>query len=161
VLYSIGIVELELESTSALILLLFIVPLAFTLSGFLSWIMYALNGKFALPGTTRRGEHCIGTILQLQQRKQYYKLGMFKKLHYILMATVAVIGIFFVVSSMSFSNRLEEGKFLAIYLLASADTAIRLCCGYLGYPMVAIGRLAQPLISCSLCCYRLDLAADR
>ena len=45
VLYSIGIVELELESTSALVLLLFVVPLAFTLSGFLLWIMYALNSE--------------------------------------------------------------------------------------------------------------------
>ena len=44
VLYAVGIVELELESTSALILLLFVIPLAFTLSGFLLWIMYALNG---------------------------------------------------------------------------------------------------------------------
>ena len=45
VLYAVGIVELELESTSALILLLFVIPLAFTLSGFLLWIMYALNGR--------------------------------------------------------------------------------------------------------------------
>ena len=45
VLYAVGIVELELESTSALILLLFVIPLAFTLSGFLLWIMYALSGE--------------------------------------------------------------------------------------------------------------------
>ena len=44
VLYAIGIVELELESASALVLLLFVIPLAFTLSGLLLWIMYALNG---------------------------------------------------------------------------------------------------------------------
>ena len=51
VLYAIGIVELELESTSALMLLLFIIPLAFTLSAFLLWIMYSLNGMSALlPG---------------------------------------------------------------------------------------------------------------
>jgi hypothetical protein len=43
VLYAVGIVELELESTSALILLMFIIPLAFTLSGFLMWILYSLN----------------------------------------------------------------------------------------------------------------------
>jgi len=55
VLYGIGIVELQLESTSALVLLLFIIPLAFTLSGFLLWIMYSLNGvwqslnKIVLP----------------------------------------------------------------------------------------------------------------
>lgn len=48
VLYAIGIVELELESTSALILLLFVIPLAFTLSGFLLWIMYSLNGTWTV-----------------------------------------------------------------------------------------------------------------
>ena len=36
--------ELELESTSALVLLMFVIPLAFTLSGFLLWILYSLNG---------------------------------------------------------------------------------------------------------------------
>ena len=46
VLYAVGIVELELESTSALVLLMFVIPLAFTLSGFLLWIMYSLNGLF-------------------------------------------------------------------------------------------------------------------
>ena len=44
-LYAVGIVELELESTSAFVLLLFVVPLAFTLSGFLLWILYSLNGE--------------------------------------------------------------------------------------------------------------------
>lgn len=45
VLYAVGIVELELESTSALVLLMFIIPLAFTLSSFLMWILYSLNGR--------------------------------------------------------------------------------------------------------------------
>jgi len=40
-------VELEFESTSALVLLLFVVPLAFTLSSFLMWILWSLNGKRA------------------------------------------------------------------------------------------------------------------
>lgn len=92
ILYAIGIVELELESTSALILLLFIIPLAFTLSGFLLWIMYALNA----------------TIAQLRARKQRYKLKMFERLYYILLFSVLIIGVFFVVSSMSFSGRLAE-----------------------------------------------------
>ncbi|KAF8560018.1 protein PTM1 [Imleria badia] len=92
VLYAVGIVELELESTSALVLLLFIIPLAFTLSGFLMWILYSLNG----------------TMTQLTIRKQRYKLTMFKRLYYILLATVVVIAIFFVVSSMAFSDRLAE-----------------------------------------------------
>jgi hypothetical protein len=46
VLYAVGIVELELESTSAFVLLIFVIPLAFTLSGFLIWILHSLNGVF-------------------------------------------------------------------------------------------------------------------
>ncbi|GLB35917.1 putative lung seven transmembrane receptor [Lyophyllum shimeji] len=92
ILYAVGIVELELESTSALVLLMFVIPLAFTLSGFLLWIMYSLNA----------------TIAQLRARKQRYKLRMFERLYYILLAAVVVIAIFFVVSSMSFSGRLAE-----------------------------------------------------
>ncbi|KAG1754854.1 lung seven transmembrane receptor-domain-containing protein [Suillus paluster] len=92
VLYAVGIVELELESTSALILLMFVIPLAFTLSGFLMWILYSLSS----------------TMTHLSVRKQRYKLRMFKRLHYILLATVAIVAIFFVISSMSFSDRLAE-----------------------------------------------------
>ncbi|KAH7334498.1 lung seven transmembrane receptor-domain-containing protein [Rhizoctonia solani] len=92
VLYAMGMVELELESASALLLLMFVIPLSFTLSGFLLWIMYALNG----------------TMAELADRKQTYKLGMFRTLYRILLLAVIVIGAFFVVSSMSFSNRLDE-----------------------------------------------------
>ncbi|KIK70735.1 hypothetical protein GYMLUDRAFT_149265 [Collybiopsis luxurians FD-317 M1] len=92
ILYAVGIVELELESTSALVLLLFVIPLAFTLSGFLLWIMYSLNA----------------TIAQLRARKQRYKLSMFEKLYRILIFTVLVIAVFFVVSSFVFSGRLAE-----------------------------------------------------
>ncbi|KAL0951511.1 hypothetical protein HGRIS_008196 [Hohenbuehelia grisea] len=92
ILYAVGIVELELESTSALILLLFVIPLAFTLSGFLLWIMYSLSA----------------TIAQLRARKQRYKLRMFERLNKILLMIVIVVMIFFVVSSMSFSGRLAE-----------------------------------------------------
>lgn len=49
------------------------------------------------------------TIAQLKARKQRYKLGMFQRLHYILLFVVVVIAIFFVVSSLSFSGRLAEG----------------------------------------------------
>lgn len=52
VLYAVGIVELEFESTSALVLLLFVVPLAFTLSAFLMWILWSLNGKHTLGHST-------------------------------------------------------------------------------------------------------------
>ncbi|KAH8835477.1 lung seven transmembrane receptor-domain-containing protein [Flagelloscypha sp. PMI_526] len=92
ILYAVGIVELELESTSAFILLIFVIPLAFTLSGFLLWIMYSLNA----------------TIAQLKARKQKYKLSKFTTLYRILLLVVAVIAIFFVVSSFTFSGRLAE-----------------------------------------------------
>jgi len=92
VLYAVGIVELELESTSAFVLLIFIIPLAFTLSGFLLWILYSLNA----------------TIAQLRARKQRYKLAMFTKLYRILLLTVVIIFIFFVISTLSFSDRLAE-----------------------------------------------------
>jgi len=74
------------------VLLLFIVPLAFTLSGFLLWIMYSLNG----------------TIAHLRARKQRYKLRMFQRLHLVLLFAVLVVLAFFVVSSVSFSGRLAE-----------------------------------------------------
>ncbi|KAI0082097.1 hypothetical protein K474DRAFT_1767896 [Panus rudis PR-1116 ss-1] len=92
VLYAVGIVELELESTSAFVLLLFVIPLAFTLSGFLLWILYALKA----------------TTTQLAARKQRYKLRMFLWLYRILLMTVVVIAIFFVVSSLTFSGRFAE-----------------------------------------------------
>jgi len=92
VLYAIGLVYLDLESTSGFILLMFVVPLAFTLSGFLLWIMHALTG----------------TITELRARKQRYKLRMFRRLQLILIAAVIIIAAFFVLSTMSFSDRLSE-----------------------------------------------------
>ncbi|KAG8760678.1 hypothetical protein FRC14_002359 [Serendipita sp. 396] len=89
VLYAIGLVQLDLESTAGLLLLMFVIPLAFTLSAFLLWIMHGLTG----------------TITELRQRKQRYKLRMFRRLQLILIAAVIVIAAFFVLSSMSFSSR--------------------------------------------------------
>ncbi|KIJ27183.1 hypothetical protein M422DRAFT_62056 [Sphaerobolus stellatus SS14] len=92
VLYAIGIVKLQLESTSALILLFFVIPLAITLSGFMLWFMYALNG----------------TINELRQRKQHYKLSMFRRLYFILLGTIFSIVGFFILSSLQFSDRFAE-----------------------------------------------------
>ncbi|KAI0034184.1 lung seven transmembrane receptor-domain-containing protein, partial [Vararia minispora EC-137] len=92
VLYAVGIVELEFESTSALVLLMFVIPLAFTLSGFLMWTLYSLNA----------------TIVHLRSRKQHFKLRMFQRLQWILIFVVIVITIFFFVSSLTFSGRLAE-----------------------------------------------------
>jgi hypothetical protein len=108
VLYATGLVTLDLESTSGITLLMFVIPLAFTLSGFLLWIMHGLTG----------------TIAELRQRKQRYKLRMFRKLQLILIGAVIIIGAFFVVSSMSFSDRLSEGtkaKDFALSLLLIFD----------------------------------------
>ena len=52
------------------------------------------------------------TMTQLAARKQRYKLKMFQRLYYILLATVVVIVAFFVVSSYSFSDRLAEGRYI-------------------------------------------------
>ena len=111
-LYAVGIVELELDSTSAFLLLLFVVPLAFTLSGFLLWILYSLNGTSTfIVCTYHKGLRSgIATITLLIARKQRYKLRMFQWLYRILLMTVVMVAIFFVVSSMTFSGRLAEGQ---------------------------------------------------
>jgi cell division protein FtsL len=50
------------------------------------------------------------TIAQLKARKQRYKLKMFTRLYRILLLTVVIIAVFFVISSLSFSDRLAEGN---------------------------------------------------
>ncbi|EIW66224.1 hypothetical protein TREMEDRAFT_45866 [Tremella mesenterica DSM 1558] len=122
VLYSIGTVQVELDSAPLFLILVLIFPLALTLTGFLMWIIISLNG----------------TILHLQARKQRYKLAMFKRLWRILVISVIAVAVFFVISSMSLSNRLEEdyapnnwryrwilldGSLATIYLLAFSGIA--------------------------------------
>ncbi|KAI0962052.1 hypothetical protein AcV7_000979 [Taiwanofungus camphoratus] len=92
VLYGIGIVELELQATSAFVVLIFVVPLAASLSVFLFWILYALHS----------------TIKQLEAKKQRYKLSMFRWLDRILLMANVVLFIYFLVSSLTFSGRLAE-----------------------------------------------------
>lgn len=124
VLYSIGIVQLESESTSAIILLVLIIPLSFTLSGFLLWIMNSLNGEKAI--VIQRFvwflDIWIATIAHLRARKQRYKLKMFERLHYILLSVVMAIVIFFIISSMSLSGRFAEGIcFCPVYFIVVDD----------------------------------------
>ena len=52
----------------------------------------------------------VGTIMHLQARKQHAKLQMFQRLWRILILAVIAVAAFFVVSSMSLSNRLDEGE---------------------------------------------------
>ncbi|KAG9035496.1 hypothetical protein FRB95_011202 [Tulasnella sp. JGI-2019a] len=92
VVYAVGMDLVQLETASAFLLLLCVVPLAVTMTVFLLWIMYGLTG----------------TIAELAARKQKYKLGMFKKLYRVLIAAVVALFIFFITSSMSFSSRYEE-----------------------------------------------------
>ncbi|WWC69036.1 uncharacterized protein I206_102972 [Kwoniella pini CBS 10737] len=122
VMYSVGTVEVELDSASLITVLLLIFPLALTLTAFLMWIIVSLNG----------------TIMHLQARKQRYKLQMFQRLWRILIVSVIAVAAFFVVSSMSLSNRLDEdyapnnwkyrwilldGSLATIYLCAFAAIA--------------------------------------
>ncbi|KAI5475999.1 transmembrane receptor [Pseudohyphozyma bogoriensis] len=91
VLYSVGTVIVPLESAGFFIFF-FVFPLSFSLTAFLMWIMWSLNS----------------TITDLGARRQTYKKSMFTKLYRILVGAVIVIGAFFVISSISFSNRLDE-----------------------------------------------------
>lgn len=93
VLYAVGMDLIELETVSGLLLLVFVIPLAITMTIFLLWIMYGLTG----------------TIAELAARRQRYKLGMFKTLYRLLLVAVLALFGFFVVSSMSFSSRYDEG----------------------------------------------------
>ncbi|WFD29461.1 hypothetical protein MSPP1_000470 [Malassezia sp. CBS 17886] len=78
VLYSVGIVLIFMDDASAW-MLLFIFPLAFTLTMFLMWILYALKGS----------------IMHLTERRQTYKCAMFTKLYRILQGAVAALFIYF------------------------------------------------------------------
>ena len=48
------------------------------------------------------------TIADLETRKQSFKKQMFTKLYRVLIGAVIIITAFFVISSISFSNRLED-----------------------------------------------------
>ncbi|KAI8458999.1 lung seven transmembrane receptor-domain-containing protein [Phakopsora pachyrhizi] len=91
VVYGLGISIFPFESAGLWIFLM-VFPLAFTLTGFMMWIMAALSH----------------TIQTLESKRQTYKKQMFVRLNRILMAAALVIVIFFFVSSISFSNRLSQ-----------------------------------------------------
>ncbi|KAG0147286.1 hypothetical protein CROQUDRAFT_670677 [Cronartium quercuum f. sp. fusiforme G11] len=91
VVYAVGMSVFPFESAGLWIFFM-VFPLAFTLTGFMMWIMAALSQ----------------TIQNLETRKQTYKKQMFVRLHRILIGAAVVIIIFFLVSSISFSNRLQE-----------------------------------------------------
>ncbi|GAA5919466.1 hypothetical protein JCM1841_002409 [Sporobolomyces salmonicolor] len=90
VLYSLGTVAIPLESAGFFIFF-FVLPLAFSLTAFLTWIMYSLGS----------------TIADLGARRQTYKKTMFVRLYRILICASIVILAFFVLSTLSFSSRLD------------------------------------------------------
>nr|CDI54954.1 related to PTM1-member of the major facilitator superfamily [Melanopsichium pennsylvanicum 4] len=90
--FFIGIVLIQLDQGGAWVFA-FIFPLAMTLTAFLTWIMNSLNRS----------------IEYLTQRKQTFKRSMFVKLHRILIAAVAVIFGFFIISSVAFSQSSGQG----------------------------------------------------
>ncbi|KAH8917494.1 hypothetical protein BT69DRAFT_1313736 [Atractiella rhizophila] len=89
--FAIAVVPLE---EASYFILIFIFPLAFSLTAFMMWIMYSLNA----------------TIADLAARRQTYKKQMFTRLYRILIGAALVIFAFFGgrLSSISFSNRLDE-----------------------------------------------------
>ncbi|GAA5967802.1 hypothetical protein JCM3765_001442 [Sporobolomyces pararoseus] len=91
ILYSLGAKAIPIDSSSFFIIF-FVIPLAFTLTAFLTWIMYSLST----------------TITDLGARRQTYKRSMFVRLQYILFTSIFVIFLFFVISAVSFSSRLRS-----------------------------------------------------
>ncbi|GAA6007489.1 hypothetical protein JCM10207_006361 [Rhodosporidiobolus poonsookiae] len=87
-LYSLGTVTIPLEA-AGLFVFFFVLPLAFSLTAFLCWIMYSLNS----------------TISELSARRQVYKKTMFTRLYYILLAASSLILLFFLASSLLFTSR--------------------------------------------------------
>ncbi|GAA5906493.1 hypothetical protein JCM6882_004450 [Rhodosporidiobolus microsporus] len=89
-LYSLGTVAIPLEA-AGLFVFFFVLPLAFSLTAFLLWIMYSLSS----------------TISELGARRQSFKKTMFVRLYYILLIASALILLFFIASSVTFSSRLS------------------------------------------------------
>ncbi|GAA6004977.1 hypothetical protein JCM11491_002296 [Sporobolomyces phaffii] len=91
VLYSLGSSAIPVKSAGFFIIF-FVIPLALSLTAFLTWIMYSLSS----------------TITDLGARRQTYKRTMFVRLQYVLFAAIFTIFLFFVVSAVSFSSRLRS-----------------------------------------------------
>ncbi|UZJ52316.1 hypothetical protein CBS101457_001636 [Exobasidium rhododendri] len=91
VLYSVGIVLILTESGGGWIFL-FIFPLAFTLTTFMMWTLHSLNA----------------TIEYLLTRKQTFKGQMFRKLYRILVFAVVAIFVFFILTTIAFSQSATE-----------------------------------------------------
>ncbi|GAA6035781.1 hypothetical protein JCM8097_005697 [Rhodosporidiobolus ruineniae] len=89
-LYSLGTYAIPLEA-AGLFVFFFVLPLAFSLSAFLLWIMYSLSS----------------TISDLTARRQLHKKTMFVRLYYILLTASILIVLFFLSSSITFSARLS------------------------------------------------------
>ncbi|KDE09153.1 hypothetical protein MVLG_00866 [Microbotryum lychnidis-dioicae p1A1 Lamole] len=69
-----------------------VIPLSLSLTTFLMWTLWSLNT----------------TIAELQSRHQSFKTNMFVKLYRILMFSAIIVFVFFVISALSFSYRLND-----------------------------------------------------
>lgn len=106
----------------------------------------------------------IGTIAELAARKQTYKLGMFRRLYRVLLAAVMALFVFFVVSSMSFSSRYEEGTRYLLYGETAMELSVlsrrRLYSQILEEQMVAARWLARPVVHGCIHHHSLLLASN-
>ncbi|GAA5986577.1 hypothetical protein JCM10908_003807 [Rhodotorula pacifica] len=89
-LYSLGSVTIPIES-STFFVLFFVLPLSFSLTAFMTWIMYSLHS----------------TITDLSARRQDYKRTMFRRLFWVLVTASSLVMVFFLASSIAFSSRLD------------------------------------------------------
>ena len=93
----------------------------------------------------------------LQAHKQRMKLQMFQRLWRILVMAIIAIAAFFVVSSMSLSNRLDESE-LNRCASTTSELTCRLRAQQLAIPLDSAGRLLGIDLPCRLLSRGLDLA---
>lgn len=91
VIYAVASLTVTPENAGPLVLLV-VLPLAATLTAFYIWTLNSLNA----------------TTKDLQQRKQTIKAGMYRKLWYCILLSIAVIFVFFFVNSWIFAGQSAE-----------------------------------------------------
>ncbi|CEQ42630.1 SPOSA6832_04486 [Sporobolomyces salmonicolor] len=111
VLYSLGTVAIPLESAGFFIFF-FVLPLAFSLTAFLTWIMYSLGSTIADLGARRQTYKKTSVSPSASPHVSLKKLTsrlstVFVRLYRILICASIVILAFFVLSTLSFSSRLD------------------------------------------------------
>jgi hypothetical protein len=74
-MYAIAVVEIELETVSVATLFFFVLPLAFTLSTFLLWIMYGLQGPSLVMDRSDKGvcTDLAAFVMQVQWANSWHE----------------------------------------------------------------------------------------